>query len=809
MKHQILEMGLTTQQAEKNKAFYGNNALEEKQRDGLFMVFVKQFKSPLVYTLLVVAVITFFLKDYSDAVVVMVVVSLNALLGTFQNRRTNNTLDALKKLSKPFSHVFRDGKLIKTHTENITIDDVVFLEPGDIVPADAVILTSSELQINESQLTGESLPLFKEEQETVFKGSIVYSGSATGRVIAIGSQTEIGKLSDQVLTTFGQETYLEKQIRKLVRFILITVSLLSIFLLGISIIQGTDIVAVLKTIVALAVSAIPEGLPVVLTLVLALGAWRLSQAKSLLKNLPSGASLAMVSFVCTDKTGTLTRGDIVLEKIIPLHSFKNQNINKYVLGSLDIKNIGGEVVGDILDKKIYEKLEKENLWIEETESPFTSENKFNAKEYKTDQGYLHLYKGAPELFSIDPVLYEPYVQEGKRVLAVGISEHRTQQKFSVAHAHPVALLVFNDELRPDVAHAITNLKKTGIQVMLITGDNILTATTIAKKVGILIHEKTDIALEGKNIDNLSDEALQACVQKIKVIARARPDHKVRIVRALQSLGEVVAMTGDGVNDGPALSLADIGIAMGKSGTEVAKEASDLILVDDNFSSIVQGIFEARVIIENIKKTVIFLFSTALGEIIIISGTIILGLPIALLPAQILWLNLITDGFLDMAIASEPAEDHVKQEHFTRYRGNILNRYDYTRVIIMGMTMGIVSLGAFVYLLDYLVIEIARTVMLVIMSIFQWFNVFNVRKHFKSIFTYNIFSNIFISVALVIEMILLVGSVYSSLGNRFLFTLAIAPKFWIIAGLLAVTIIITDTLYKWYHQKQWVYKNSTY
>ena len=800
MQHEFT--GLTHDQAKLNIQKYGLNILPEKKQDTLLISLFKQFKSPMIYILLVVAVVTFFLHDYSDSLVILLVVVMNAIIGTFQTRKANNVLASLRSLSKAKTTVIRDGNLHELPLDMVTMDDYVFLSPGNIVPADGELVQWSNLQINESKINGESMPVAKgEESKKVFRSTVVVSGTGIFKVTSIGKDTMIGQLSTDILENIENKTILEKKLDQLTKYILyfVLVAVIIIFIVGL--VRGMDIVTIFKVAISLAVSAIPEGLPMVITVVLAIGAWRISKVKGLLKNLPSGATLATVSYICTDKTGTLTHGDITVKEIINLNNLDNETLNDLIAHSLDIKKIGKDKVGDVLDLKIDSHIKTDLTWKETKELPFTSENKYNAKEYVIDGQHVQIFKGAPELFLKNHSLFEKYVNEGFRVICIAKKNVSANTDFDLNHVEPIALVIFEDAIRTDVAAAIADCKAAGVTVMMITGDNINTAKHVAKTVGILEGNDSELYVTGTELKTYTDEYLSSIIHRIKVIARADPLDKLRIVKILQAKGEIVAMTGDGVNDGPSIALADIGIAMGKTGTEVAKEAADFILVTDSFSNIRDGIFEARTIVENIKKTLIFLLPTSLGEMVIVGGSVILGLPLPLLPVQILWLNLIIDGFLNIGIANETSESDFKKYNHKRYRGNILNTYDIVRMIIMSVTMSIISLVAFVVMIKTIALEIARTFMLVIVSIFQWFNAINSRKHKQSIFTFNIFSNISITGILVLEIILVALSIFTGIGNRLLETVPISYNLIITALILSISIIVTDEIYKFAHRKK--------
>jgi len=788
--------GLTSNEVIKNQKEFGLNIIPGKKEDTLFIAFLKQFQSPLIYILIIVSLITLALHEYSDSLVIVIVIFINAVIGTFQTKKANNVLNSLKTLSRAKVRAIREGLLVELSIDQVTIGDHIFLSPGDIVPADGRLLESNNLRINESKINGESMPVTKSESlNEVFRSTVVISGTGILKVEKIGVLTMIGELSKSILENVGNETVIEKKMKKLISVILyfILTSVFIIFIIGI--IRKMDIIELFKTSVSLTVSAIPEGLPIVLTIVFAVGAWRISKVKGLLKNLPSGATLATVSYICTDKTGTLTEGDISVKNVIPLDGIEKNILDDFLVHSLDIKEVSKSKIGDLLDIKMSEYLKMEQSWTETKELPFVSENKYNAKEYIVDGQHIQVYKGAPELFLQNTEMLNKYAQDGFRVLCVSYKKVEPNTDFDTSGTTPAGLVIFEDKIRHDVKTAIHDCKNAGVTIMMITGDNLNTAKHVAKEVNILTGQSEEICLEGGDLAKYTDDELAGIIKHIKVIARANPADKLRIVKVLQDNGEVVAMTGDGVNDGPSIALADIGISMGKTGTEVAKEAADFILVDDNFTNIRDGIFEARTIIENIKKTLIYLLTTSLGGIVIIGGSIVAGLPLPLLPAQILWLNLITDGFLDVSIANEKSEPLFRNHNFKRYQGSILNTTDWTRIFLMSATMAMVSLYFFVSIIKTTSLVVARTSTLVVMSVFQWMNAINVRKATSSIFTYNIFDNKFITGALVLEAGLLFAGIYSDLGQTLLKTTWIDHKFIFVAILIAIPIIAVDEVYK--------------
>lgn len=801
-------LGLTNAEAAKNLVQYGPNILPEKAEETLFTLFLTQFKSPLVYLLLAVAIVTIILREYSDSIIILLVVLANAAIGTVQAHRSNNVVKSLRTLAKSKTKVVREGEMQEISIDAVTVGDIVYLIAGDIVPADGELIESSHLKIDESKVNGESMPMTKDtENPSVFRSTVVVSGTGMYRVSAIGADTMIGKLSKEILDNVYNQTILEKKLEKLTSYILVfvLVSVSIIFIAGL--LRGIGILDIFKTSISLVVSAIPEGLPIVITVVLSVGAMRISKVKGLLKNLSSGATLATVSYICTDKTGTLTEGDIDTKEIIPLVEMGEMKMRSFLRHSIDIKNISGKITGDVLDIKMHAYIGGDIVWEELKELPFTSENKYNAKEYRIDDKIFQIYKGAPELFIRDHTVYAEYVSAGYRVLAVAYREIGEGTDFDVVQAKPLALVIFEDKIRKDVPLAIAECKKTGLSIMMITGDNIVTANHVAKEVGIVEHS-TDISMLGADLAKYSDKELSELLPKLRVIARANPLDKLRIVRLLQEKGEIVAMTGDGVNDGPSIALADIGIAMGKSGTEVAKEAADFILVNDSFSNIRDGIFEARTIVENIKKTLVFLFVTSVGGVCIIGTSVILGLPVALLPTQILWLNLITNGLLDISLAQEKSEDVYASEHYTRYQAALLGKVEIIRIVLLSFGLAVFGSYLYIHALALYGVDMARTIVLAGISAMLWFSVISIRKNTDSLFSYNPFGNRLISWALVLEVILLAVSIYTPIGNTLLHTLPL--DIHIVLGITVTAfciVFIIDEMYKYILRlRRGVYKN---
>ncbi len=794
--------GISQQRAQEHLERYGPNALPDNNKNHPILLFIKQFLSPFIYILLGVAFISFLTGERTDAFVILIILVINAVVGTLQEYKANNAIKALKKLSHTKSRVLREKILHTVKTDEVTIDDIVYLESGDLIPADGEILESHMVAVNESQITGESLPVNKALKDKLYRGSVVISGNAFMLVKKIGKDTFVGSIAKDIANNADKKTELEKKLSSFSLYLLIALGIALVAFMLFSLKSGIQLITALKTTVALGVATIPEGLPIVLTVVLSLGALHISRAKAMLRNLPSGSTLASVSFICTDKTGTITHGNLTVKEVVNINTtnLSETQFNSYMYHSIDIKDINGEKVGDVLDLTIEKHLNDSFTFQETKELPFTSETKYNAKEYIVDGTHLQIFKGAPEALGISSDIITPYVKEGFRVLGVGYKKLSSSEEFTTSEITPLGLIVFEDKIREEVAQSITECKQAGIKILMITGDNILTAEHVARKVGILAHDG-ETSLTGDMLDAMSDKDLKEKLITIKVLARANPIHKERIVKLLQEKGEVVAMTGDGVNDGPALSLANIGISMGKSGTEVAREASDLVLLNDDFSDIVLAIFEARTISENIRKTIVFLMTSSVGIVVAILGSLLLGIALPFLAIQILWLNFVTTGLLDVSIATEEPESIYRRYNFKRYHGFLINFYDLIRILILGTFIGAATIfGFYLFTIVYMLeVGVARTACMLLISAFIWFNAFNTRKNYDHVFMFSLFTNKFVIGAVIIETIILLGSIFSPLGNRFLHTQPITIPLIILMIIFALTILIVDVIIKETHK----------
>ena len=811
-------------------------------------IFLDQFKSPLIYLLLLAALVNFILFKPTDASVILFVVIFNSIFGTIQEYKASRAIDALKKLvPKIVKLIDKDGKERLVDITKIKKGDLILVETGDVIGCDAIVKNSYSLKINEASLTGESIAVEKKGKDKIFAGTSVVFGRAYAIVDVVGEETEYGKLAKFVQSSEEVESPIQKKLSQLAGQIGIAVLVVSFFIVFIGLLSGLEFSDLFLTATALAVSAIPEGLPVVVTVVFAVGLLRMAKRNAIIKRLSSVESLGSTTVICADKTGTLTEGKMAVTKVY----FDKKIVD--VLGNFDDQQAFFKHADNDLDALTKEKLTrvlkavaicndsrilteenkldfigdpteaalkigflKLNLNTDlETEFPRIAEFPFDQKtrlmatvNRVDDSKRLVIFvKGSWEsVISMsqdfedkEEVLRmaDKLAKQGLRVIASAELELDDKNKLPnlkdlEGKLEFLGLVGILDPVRKEAPQVLESIKRANVKFVMITGDHMATAQTIAKQAGMDLSGKS---LTGHEIDKLTDVELLEIAPKINLVARARPKHKLRLINAYRKLGEVVAMTGDGVNDGPALVAADIGIAMGRTGTDVAKEASDMIIADDNLKSIVSAIEEGRVIFENLRKVILYLLSTGLGEVLVILISIILSLPLPLVAVQIIWLNLVTDGFTTVALAMEPKEDGVlKREPFGRR--NLLSETMIYRLFLIGTIM---ALGTIIYY-QYLIgigddLTHARTFVLTVLAIFQWLNVINARSSIRSIFTINPFSNRYIILSLLIVFALQIAAVYLPFFQNLLHTTALSLTDWMIAFLLATSVIFVDEVRK--------------
>lgn len=866
----VNESGLTSEIAKKRFSEFGPNKLPEAHRITSAELFFRQFKSPLIYILLISAGVVFLLGETIDSIVIAAVLLINAIVGSIQEGKAQDSLKALQNFVKTEAMVVRDGAEMIVSDEEVVPGDIIVLREGDKVPADARVIFSESLAMDEAALTGESGSVRKsseviekdnlspaDQKNMVFKGTYVVGGLARVLVVGTGVKTVIGGISMK-LVSIDSDMPLKADIKSLSRLIIFVVGLatLTIFALGLS--QGVDIKEMFIVSIAVAVSAIPEGLPVVVTLVLATGVYRMGKKNALVKKLQAVEALGQADVVAVDKTGTITLNQMTVSEV-----YTGGNLYKVSGFGYEPKGFvmkGDEVIGhlehpDILmmgraasltasarfgyseKNKGWQRISgdptevamavfsekvgfKREVLVREyprtLEMPFDSRTKHHSTVHIINNVPTLFVAGAPEvvLSDIDHVfdhngkrvltkndrdeihrMVTEISSRGLRVIALAMKEnpHKDIDPFKLPALEFVGLFGIADTLREEAFASITTAQNAGIKVVMITGDHVETAKAVAAKAGI--YKAGDYVLTGKELETLNADELKEKIKWTTVFARVTPEHKLIIIQAYKNAGMVIAMTGDGVNDALSLSAADLGISMGKIGTEVAKEASDIVLLDDNFGSIVAAIEEGRNIYKTIKKVVLYLFSTSLGGVLTIGGAILLGFEVPLSASQIIWLNFITGGFLVVALAMEPKEGNLLSNDGKNKGRHILDMQMYIRMFLMGSVMMLGTMLVFSYYESVYGYVYASTIALTTLAVFQWLNALNVRSSKTSIFKISFFSNKYLVWAFITVITLQIFAVYLTPFQAFLGTTSIKPMDWLLILLVAIPIIIVDEIYK--------------
>lgn len=872
------EHGLTREEAERRLKEYGPNKLPEAHVNSLAEIFFHQFRSPLIYILLAASLIVFVMGEIVDSAIILFVLFFNAVVGTIQEGKAQHTLSALKKFVETNAAVLRDGEEFIISDVQVVPGDIVMLIEGDKIPADARVIISHNLTIDEASLTGESEPVHKvadalkenslsvtEQKNMVFKGTHIVAGSGQAIVASTGINTAIGKIAKEI-AAIDTEIPLKVNIQYLSRLIVIAVASISATLFFVGIILGKSSREMFTIVVSLSVSIIPEGLPIVVTLVLASGVWRMSKQNALVKKLQAVEALGQARVIAVDKTGTITKNELVIQQIyvegkffevagigyepkgdirLGEHSIDPPNHPELLFmgkicafcanahAAYNSEQKQWQVFGDpteaalaVFAEKIWfrkDDLERESP--KTTEIPFDYKTTYHATVHRVDGRTLLVVIGAPEVIlglssqqwgehsshwlstedkkNLESI-FTAMSQKGLRVLGLAVKENvsETISQENIRDLVFVGFAGMKDALRREVKDAMKRATSAGIRIVMITGDHKLTAQAIAQEAGI--YRVGDTTLTGPEIDEMSDDDLYKKLDKVSVFARVTPEHKLRIINGYRKRGEVVAMTGDGVNDAPSLVAADLGVAMGTIGTEVAKEAADMVLLDDNFGSIVSAIEEGRSIYKTIKKVILYLFSTSIGEALTIAGALLLGYPLPLLAAQIIWLNLVTDGFLDVALAMEPKEEGLLDEHFERPKKYLIDRLMAQRMVFMAIPMMVGTLFLFG---NYYMIDLTKawTISLTALAVFQWFNAWNCRHESRSIFQMNPFSNIFLVGATAIIVSLHMLAIYNPVMQKILRTTQLTFAEWMLIIPVAASIILVEEMRKFVYRRMMVGK----
>ncbi|ORX23453.1 ATPase [Thermoanaerobacterium sp. PSU-2] len=814
------EEGLSSKNAKERLEKYGANILSEKKKRTILSMFLDQFKDYMVIILIIASIISFFLGEITDAVIILFIILLNAFLGMIQENNAEKSLEALKKLSAPVSRVLRDGKVVEIESQYIVPGDVVFLEAGNFVPADGRIIESANLKIDESALTGESVPSEKtsdklkdknlnigDRHNMVYMGTVVTYGRGSFVVTETGMSTEMGKIAKMLDDDETTMTPLQIKLEQLGKYLGTGALIICGIIFGIGVMEKRPVFDMFMTSVSLAVAAIPEGLPAIVTITLALGVQKMIKRNAILRRLPAVETLGSANVICSDKTGTLTQNKMTVVKVFV--DFKEIDLTKRydskagfileqgVLCTDAFIDESGKSFGDptevaivsACEKYVSKKSELEREFPRVAEIPFDSERKMMTTIHKSnDKNYKVITKGAfdsviercryilkdgkiLELSDDDKakirIENENMGKDALRVLAISFKDidnipERLESQDVERDLVFVGLLGMIDPPRDEVRDSVRICKNAGIKPVMITGDHKITAVAIARDLGIL--DKDDMSVDGRELEAMTDDELYEKVKNISVYARVSPEHKMRIVKAWQKNNAVVAMTGDGVNDAPALKQADIGAAMGITGTDVAKDSADMVLTDDNFATIVAAVEEGRTIYENIKKSIHYLLSCNIGEILVLLVATLAGMPMPLKPIHILWVNLVTDSLPALALGVEPAEKDIMSKKPRPKDENIFSDGLMYRIPIEGIMIGLVSFIAFLLGLRENITN-ARTMAFAVLTFSQLSQAMNARS-IKSVFKVGLFKNKYMVLALLVSIFLQLVVILTPLNTIF-------------------------------------------
>jgi len=834
--------GLKEEKVKENLQKFGKNILPKENPPSNLRIFARQFKSPLIFILVIAGFITFILGERTDSIVIFSAVFLNTIIGYVQEHKATNSLDALKKILRKKAIVIREGVEKEIGQEEVVPGDIIVLKSGNSIPADARIIEEWELNVQEAQLTGEWIASGKHiktlDEETaladrdnmVYMGSIIEHGTGKAVVVATAKRTELGKIANLLKEVKEEKTPYQKKLGHFSWIIGAVVAVLALLIFFQGLFVGRPGIEMFTIAVAIAVAAIPEGLPVAMTAVLAVGMRRILAKKGLVRRLASAETLGSTSVIATDKTLTLTEGKMEVEEIFTLEkkdreealhasALANEAFVENPEAVFEKWSIKGRPTDKALIRAAMEAgvskiaLEKEMPLV--LRLPFDSEQKYIAsfhKKNKQAKGMRVYVSGAPETIlalshttpgekSTAEKTLENLTSKGLRVVGLAVKDVSEADKEHIQNLHFIGFVALKDPLRKEVKSAVAFARKAGLKIILVTGDHLLTAKAIGGEIGMKTEKKNII--NGTDLEKLSDEQLAKRLDDIEIYARVEPAHKLRIIEAWQNKGAIIAMTGDGVNDAPALKRADIGLALG-SGTDVAKEASDIILLGDNFSIIPAAIKEGRVITDNIRKIITYLLSGAFTETILIGTALILKTPFLPVTAlQILWINLVEDGLPGVALVAEKPEKDVMDRAPQKKDSRLLTREMKSIIFVIGIITDLLLLGLFFWLLNNTTYSAAhiQTVIFIGLGLDSLFYVFSVKSLRQNIWQYNPFSNRFLTYSVLIGLILLVAAVYMPPFNTLMKTETLSFFDWsILIGLALLNVVLIETA-KWFYIKK--------
>lgn len=816
--------GLTQGEVLQRQQRYGRNELARKKEDSLLVRFLAQFQDYMVIILLIAAAISFAVSlfngeaDFFDPIIILAIVVLNAMIGVFQESKAQKALEALQKMSAPTVTVLRGGEKQTMNADELVIGDIIYLETGDLVPADARLIEAVSLTCDEAALTGESMAVEKDAgfsaegeiniadaKNMVFSSCTVMSGHAVAVVVETGMNTQVGKIAKMIIESEAPQTPLQEKLARTGK----TLGLMALIICGIIFLMGLvrrlPIFDMFMTSISLAVAAIPEGLPAIVTIMLALGVQRMVKKNAIIRKLPAVETLGSASVICSDKTGTLTQNKMSVTKVygnrslaLDLGALCNNDADPTERAILEAAKLDGCEI-DLLQKR----------YLRVREVPFDSKKKFMATIHKTEHGFRAIVKGAPDVVlgmcELSHIAREEVekanldmARSALRVLSVAYKDVSSADCEVERGLTFVGLVGIIDPPRPEAKEAVAVCRRAGIKPVMITGDHIETAKAIAAQIGI--YRGGDKAMTGAELNAVSDDELSMMIGDYSVFARVTPEHKVRIVNAFERRGEVVAMTGDGVNDAPALKAADIGCAMGQSGTDVCKGAADMILCDDNFSTIVSAVKEGRVIFANIKKAVHFLLSSNMGEIVTIFFAILIGWQTPLAAIHLLWVNFITDSLPAIALGFEkPDNDIMEQKPINRRKGLFADGLGMT-IFLEGVMIGTLALIAFSFGMHiYGNVTVAQTMAFCVLCLSQLVHAFNMRSG-ESLFKIGFFSNKVMNLAFGACVALQIAVICIPPLSKVFKVVPLSGSQWLLVGTLSLAPLVIIELEKFLQKK---------
>lgn len=812
--------GLSNIEAQEKHLKFGPNELPEKKSPPRLLILFDQFKNPLIYVLLFASVITVFLGDFKDTIVILAAVFVNTILGYLQETKAQKALTALKNILTPHAMVIRDGQVKEILARDLVVGDLVILNTGEKIPADGKLLEAVELTVDEAMLTGEAAPVDKSvtaKNPAVYMGTTILTGRGKMEVTAIGLATKVGEIAGMISEVGETETPLQKKLSVLANFLAIFIGILAVLIFTTGLLAGKNFAEMFATSVALAVAAIPEGLVVALTVILAVGMQQILKRKALVRRLMAAETLGSVTVICTDKTGTLTEGRF---KVVSWETTDSELAIKSASLCNNLADSEEKALWDfVITQNHYDPQEIREENIRLAEIPFSSKRKFMAVINRMDNFEKNkirnvlFIKGAPEtvlgICQNQPRLKKEWEEKvrqwagrGERVMGMAYKEvPGTDFKIETGLEDLIflGLVGFSDLPRKEAKEVLRIAHEAGIKIKVLTGDFRSTAETVLKQLGINV--KPDEILEGEELKHLTNDELKSCITHIKLFARIDPSEKLRIVQALQENGEVVALIGDGVNDAPALKKAEVGVVVGEA-SEVAKETADIVLLDSNLKTLIAAIEEGRRIFDNLRKVVTYLLADAFGAVTLITGSLILyffsgaSWPLPLTAAQILWINLIADGFPSLALTVDPKEKGLMKESPRRPQEAIISLEIATIIAAVSLFSGLSALFVFHYFLTHGDVNIARSVVFGALGMNTLFYVFSCRSLRRSIFEINPIGNPYLIAAVLGGLFLQITPFYLPFMQKFLGLEPLGIWEWVVVLTSSILVVILIEIVKW-------------